>query len=180
MSLPTFFANSVAVDGAGLDPRRGWWAAGMGRVAGAGAEPSTPWCAQGRAPAPVLWVVPLRRTPPQPRGRTPRAASEGSRGGLRRDHGMSQNVTLPSRCRDVTLGHDPGSAREDAPWSGAGSTMLGHHRTTDHHRVSRDGNSGPVLSLPCRPMSSVVRIPPAGRCQRGAEMARTKPICRAI
>jgi hypothetical protein len=68
------------------------------------------------------------------------------------------------------------ATRDDTPWSSAISTMPGHYRTTEHHRVSRNGNSGPVLSLPCRSMFSVVRIPPAGRRQKGAEMARTKPI----
>jgi hypothetical protein len=47
------------------------------------------------------------------------AVSEGSRGGLRRDHGRSRDVTLSGRCRDVTRGHDPGSGRHRPPGSRA-------------------------------------------------------------
>jgi hypothetical protein len=45
--------------------------------------------------------------------------SEGSRGGLRRDNTMSRDVTLSSRCRDVTRGHDLGLARHRPPGSRA-------------------------------------------------------------
>jgi hypothetical protein len=152
-----------------------------------------------------------------PRGRAMPAASEGSRGGLRRDHGRSRNVILSSRCRDVTRGHDPGSARHRPPGSrasvrdwirgGARASVLWRSAAArpsatvtragarypepsqrgwdttepqEHAGISRYGNVGPVLSSPWPAVPPVVRIPAAGRCQGGAEMARTKPICWAI
>jgi hypothetical protein len=124
-----------------------------------------------------------------PRGRVMPAVSEVSGGGPRRDHGRSRDVTLPSRCRDMTRGHDLGSGRHrprgygrrsGIGLSGAIATRLGHHRTTGHQGISRDGDSGPVLSSPWPAVPPVVRIPPAGRCQAVPKMARTKPICSAI
>ena len=47
------------------------------------------------------------------------AVAEGSRGGLRRDHGRSRDVTLSGRCREVTRGHDLGSGRHRPPGSRA-------------------------------------------------------------
>jgi hypothetical protein len=68
----------------------------------------------------------------------------------------------PVLWRHAAARHSATATRADAPASGAISTRLGHHRTTEPHRVSRTGNGGSVLSLPCPSVPAVVRITPAG------------------
>jgi hypothetical protein len=59
--------------------------------------------------------------------------------------------------------------------SGAIATMLGPYRTTESHGTGTQDRF--QLSVPFH----AFRGPdPARRRQKGAEMARTKPICRAI
>jgi hypothetical protein len=98
----------------------------------------------GRTSRPLSPVAP-------PRGRAMPAVSEGFRSGLRRDHEMSQNVTLPSRCRDVTRGHDLGSGRHRPPGS----------RASVRDRI-RGGASAPVLwrRAAARPSAATTREAP--------------------
>jgi hypothetical protein len=90
------------------------------------------------------------------------AVSEGSRGGPRRDHGRSRDVTLSSRCRDVTRGHDRGSPRHRP----AGS------RASVRDRI-RGGAPAPVLGrrATLRPSATATRedAPCAEPLQRGRD-----------
>jgi hypothetical protein len=97
-----------------------------------------------------------------PRGCAVPAVSEGSRGGLRRDHRRSRGATLSSRCRDVTRGHDRGSARHRPPGS----------RASVRDRI-RGGARAPVLwpRAAARPSATATRedAPCAEPWQRGRD-----------